>query len=117
MLVAKSTAGELPSAQMATIFSKAAEQRIMEENDLNPRREDELAQIKSLAAQLGLKAAQQAQKTGQVEDGFRLLSAYQKGSKILEMTDLKVTDTGGTPDGKTGSESEMDAFITESMSR
>lgn len=117
ILTNKATAGELPSAQMASIFSKAAEQRIMEENDLNPRNEKDLAQIKSLAAQLGLKAAQQAQKTGQVEDGFRLLAAYQKGSKILEMADPKATGTDSTVSSQTESESEMDAFITESMSR
>jgi len=115
-LVAKSTTGELPSAQMATLFSKAAEQRIMEVNDLNPNKERELAQIKSLAAQLGLKAAQQAQKTGKVEDGFRLLSAYQEGSNILEMENVEALGNVGTPDGKTGSESEIDAFI-ESTSR
>lgn len=117
ILAAKVTAGELPSAQMATIFSKAAEQRIMEENDLNPRNDKDLAQIKSLAAQLGLKAAQQAQKTGQVEDGFRLLAAYQEDSNILEMTDLKATDTGGTPGSKTESESEADAFIKAQQNR
>ena len=89
----------------------------MEENDLNPRNEKDLAQIKSLAAQLGLKAAQEAQKTGQVQDGFRLLSAYQKGSNILEMENVEALGDVGTPDGKTKSESEMDAFITESMSR
>jgi len=117
MLIAKSTTGELPSAQMATIFSKAAEQRIMEENDLNPRKEKDLAQIKSLAAQLGLKAAQQAQKTGKVEDGFRLLSAYQKGSNILEMENVEALGNVGTPGGKTESESEADAFIKAQQNR
>jgi hypothetical protein len=117
MLQAKATAGELPSAQMATIFSKAAEQRIMEVTGLRPKKEKELAQIKSLAAQLGLKAAQQAQKTGRVEDGFRLLSTYQEDVNILEMGDQKAKDTGGTTDSTLKSESEMDAFITESMSR
>jgi hypothetical protein len=118
MLQAKSTAGELPSAQMATIFSKAAEQRIMEVKGLRPNKEKELAQIKSLAAQLGLKAAQQAQKTGRVEDGFRLLSSYQEDSNILEMGDSGgVTPAGPTDKDTLLSEDAADVFISEQENR
>jgi len=117
MLQAKTTAGELPSAQMASIFSKAAEQRIMEVTGLRPNKEKELAQIKSLAAQLGLKAAQQAQTTGRVEDGFRLLSSYQEDSNILEMGDPKVKDTGSVESGQTESESERESFIKAQQNR
>jgi hypothetical protein len=112
VIIANAEAGQLPSAQMATLFSKAAEQRVMEENDLNPRNEKDLAQIKSLAAQLGLKAAQQAQKSGKVEDGFRFLASYQEGTDILNMG-VSAVDTGE----ETESEDSMSAFIREQEAR
>ena len=112
VIIANAQAGQLPSAQMATIFSKAAEQRIMEENNLDPSDDDELAQIKSLAAQLGLKAAQQAQKSGKVEDGFRFLASYQEGTDILNMG-VSAADTVK----ETESEDSMSAFIREQESR
>ena len=111
-IIANAESGKLPSAQMATLFSKAAEQRVMEENDLQPTDEDELAQIKSLAAQLGLKAAQQAQKSGKVEDGFRFLASYQKGTDILNMG----ISTAGVST-ETESEDSMSAFIREQENR
>jgi hypothetical protein len=112
VIIANAEAGQLPSAQMATLFSKAAEQRVMEENDLEPSDDDELAQIKSLAAQLGLKAAQQAQKSGKVEDGFRFLASYQEGTDILNMG-VSAVDTGE----ETESEDSMSAFIREQEAR
>jgi len=112
IIVANAEAGQLPSAQMATIFSRAAEQRIMEENNLDPSDEDELALIKSLAAQLGLKAAQQAQKSGKVEDGFRFLSSYQEGTDILIMESPAVNTNK-----ETKSEDSMSTFIREQEAR
>jgi hypothetical protein len=112
VIISNAESGKLPSAQMATLFSKAAEQRVMEENNLDPTDEDELAQIKSLAAQLGLKAAQQAQKSGKVEDGFRFLASYQEGTDILNMG----ISTAGVST-ETESEDSMSAFIREQENR
>lgn len=99
-LLANASAGELPSAQMASLFAKAAEQRIMEVHGLDVDDEDELAEIRSRAAALGLRAAQEAKSTGNIENGFMAISSYSEDD-----------DSSAPRSGKTQSEDEMDAFI------
>lgn len=99
-LLGNASAGELPSAQMASLFAKAAEQRIMEVHGLDVDDKEELAEIRSRAAALGLRAAQEAKSTGNIENGFMAIGSYSEGDDI------------STPrSGKTQSEDEMDAFI------
>ncbi len=82
-LLGNASAGELPSAQMASLFAKAAEQQVMEQYNLDVDDPNELAQIRSLAAQLGLKAAQEAKASGDIEQGFMLITTHKKGDDIL----------------------------------
>lgn len=99
-LLGNASAGELPSAQMASLFAKAAEQRIMEVHGLDVDDEEELAEIRSRAAALGLRAAQEAKSTGNIENGFMAIGSYSEGD-----------DISAPRSGKTQSEDEMDAFI------
>jgi hypothetical protein len=99
-LLSNASAGELPSAQMASLFAKAAEQRIMEVHGLDVDDEDDLAEIRSRAAALGLRAAQEAKSTGNIENGFMAIGSYSEGD-----------DINAPRSGKTQSEDEMDAFI------
>jgi len=108
-LLGNASAGELPSAQMASLFAKAAEQQIMEEYSLDVSDPDELAQIRSLAAQLGLKAAQEAKVSGDIEQGFMLISTHKKGDDILS------TGVAPTSSGKTTSMQAVDSFIEENQ--
>ena len=100
MLVNNASTGELPSAQMASLFAKAAEQRIMEVHGLDVDDEEELAEIRSRAAALGLRAAQEAKSTGNIENGFMAIGSYSEGD-----------DMNAPRSGKTKSENEIDAFI------
>ena len=102
MLISNASVGELPSAQMASLFAKAAEQRIMEIHDLDVDDEDELAEIRSRAAELGLRAAQEAKSTGNIENGFMAISSYS-----ADDTDSR------TRTSKTKTETSIDAFIEE----
>lgn len=102
MLIGNASAGELPSAQMASLFAKAAEQRIMEVHGLDADDEKELAEIRSRAAALGLRAAQEAKSTGNIENGFMAIGSYSEGD-----------DISAPRFGKTQSEEEIDAFIKE----
>ena len=106
-LLSNASAGELPSAQMASLFAKAAEQRIMEEYELDVSDEDELAQIRSLAAQLGLKAAQEAKVSGDIEQGFMLIGTHKKGDDILSAEAVPASS------GETASMQAVDSFIKE----
>ena len=102
MLISNASIGELPSAQMASLFAKAAEQRIMEVHGLDVDDEDELAEIRSRAAALGLRAAQEAKSTGNIENGFMAIGSYSGD------------DGASVPRSeKTQSEDAMDAFIEE----
>ena len=103
MLISNASIGELPSAQMASLFAKAAEQRIMEVHDgLDVDDEDELAEIRSRAAALGLRAAQEAKLAGNIENGFMAIGSYSGD------------DGASVPRSrKTQSEDAMDAFIEE----
>ena len=102
MLISNASVGELPSAQMASLFAKAAEQRIMEIHGLDVDDEDELAEIRSRAAELGLRAAQEAKSTGNIENGFMAISSYSEDDRDSRASKSK-TDT----------ETSIDAFIEE----
>ena len=76
MIVQNSATPSLPSASLAKIFVTAAEQAIIEAGNYGSYINDkEQKEIDRLAAARGLRAAQEAQRTGNVEDGFRLLLA------------------------------------------
>ena len=102
MLINNASIGELPSAQMASLFAKAAEQRIMEVHGLDVDDEDDLAEIRSRAAALGLRAAQEAKLAGNIENGFMAIGSYSGDD-----------GTSVPRSGKTQSEDAMDAFIEE----
>jgi len=74
MIVQNSATPSLPSASLAKIFVKAAEELVKEElgytGYINDKKQEE---IERKASQLGLLAAQEAQRTGNVADGFRLM--------------------------------------------
>lgn len=75
-IVENASTPSLPSASLAKIFVTAAEQAIIEAGNYGSYINDkEQKEIDRLAAKRGLRAAQEAQRTGNVEDGFRLLLA------------------------------------------
>lgn len=68
----------LPSASYAKIFvdaAKAEAAKILGVSRSKPSKKQQ-AQIEELAAKIGLKAAQQAQDTGNLNDGFLVISTY-----------------------------------------
>ena len=74
----------------------------MEIHDLDVDDEDELAEIRSRAAELGLRAAQEAKSTGNIENGFMAISSYSADD-----------NDSRTRTSKTKTETSIDAFIEE----
>jgi hypothetical protein len=110
-IVENAATPSLPSASLAKIFVTAAEQAIIDAGDYGYINEKEQKEIDRLAAARGLRAAQEAQRTGSLEaglniaNGFRLLLA----ETAPEETDdeAKKDSTGKTDDDVT------DAFIAD----
>ena len=67
----------VPAASLSKMFIKAAEQAIIEEGEYGSYMNDkEQKQIDRLAAKRGLRAAQEAQRTGDVETGLNIANGF-----------------------------------------
>ena len=76
-IVENASVPPLPSASLAKIFVKAAEQAIIEAGDYGSYITDkEQKEIDRLAAKRGLRAAQEAQRTGDVETGLNIANGF-----------------------------------------
>ena len=93
MIVQNSATPSLPSASLAKIFVKAAEELVKKElgytGYINDKKQEE---IERKASKLGLLAAQEAQRTGNVADGFRLMGV-ETAPKDSDATEDTTEDT------------------------
>lgn len=73
------TKGDLPSATLANLFVKASRARAAEILGITSRTpsERDKAKIDNLASEIGLAAAQEAQKEGNLNDGFAKIAGFQ----------------------------------------
>jgi hypothetical protein len=101
------TKGDLPSATLANLFVKASRARAAEILGITSRTpsERDKAKIDNLASEIGLAAAQEAQKEGNLNDGFAKIAGFQ-------------TKTGGKTDtsastGSTSRTARIDALDKE----
>jgi len=92
------TKGDLPSATLANLFVKASRARAAEILGItrsNPSEKDK-ARIDNLAAEIGLAAAQEAQKEGNLNDGFAKVAGFKQ--KAGDQTGTSTTSRSSLSD-------------------